>query len=687
MVIAVPERSAASRFADLTARSGLCFGGDYNPEQWPADVWREDARLMREARVNLVTVGVFSWARYEPRPGAREFDWLDEVLDVLDEHGIGVDLATPTASPPPWLGARHPGTLPVDAEGVRLVPGSRNQFSPASSVYREHALAITTDLVVRYANHPAVRMWHVGNEFGQVCYGDEAAAAFREWLRDRYGSVEALDDAWGTAVWSQRYDDWSEVLPPRRMPYHPNPSQALDWRRFCSDQLLGLYRAQRDVIRAHDTERPVTTNLMGFFAGIDPWTWADDLDVVSDDAYPDPGDPQAPADAALTQDLVRSLGGGAPWLLMESATSAVSWRPHNLPKSPERSRLESLQAVARGADGVCFFQWRGSRSGAERFHSSMLPLAGADTRVHRGVRRLGADLERLRPVVGGRVEARVAIVVDWPSWWASGEVARPTDRLDAVDQLRAWHRVLWEHHVVCDLVPPARDLAGYDLVLVPQLYLLEEVAAQALTDAARRGAVLVVGPFTGVADERAHLRTGRFPALLRDVLGVSGEEHAALPDDGVPLDLAPRWPGRPGAGARASVLGELLRADGADVLATYRAGHLAGAPAVTRHGVGQGEAWYVGTVLDQRSTADVLLAALRASAAAPVLPGLPAHPGVEIVRRGDVLFLLNHSPDRALVPVPGPHVDLLTGEPVTGVVDLPGHDAVALVDGPIERTS
>ena len=678
-------------FAALTA-DGIRFGGDYNPEQWPAEVWREDARLMRAAHVNLVTVGVFSWSRYEPSPGVRDLAWLDEVLDVLAEHGVGVDLATPTASPPPWLGVLHPDTLPVDADGVRLVAGSRNQFSPASRVYREHALAITDALVARYASHPAVRMWHVGNEFGQVCYGDEAAAAFRAWLERRYGTVDALNAAWGTAVWSQRYARWSEIVPPRRTVYHGNPSQALDWRRFCSDQLLGLYREQRDLVRSYDAERPVTTNFMGFFGGIDPWTWAGDVDVVADDAYPDPGDPHAPADAALTQDLVRSLGDGAPWLLMESATSAVSWRPHNLPKSPERSRVESLQAVARGADGVCFFQWRASRAGAERFHSAMLPHAGPDTRVHRGVRRLGADLARLGPVVGGRVAADVALVVDWPSWWASGEVARPTDRLDAVGQLRDWYRVLWDRGVACDLVLPGRDVTGYRAVLVPQLYLLDEAGAAALRAAVDGGSTLVVGPFTGVADENAHVRTGRFPALLRDVLGASGEEWAPLPDDGVALDLAPGWPagpaaaGRPGDAPRATVLGELLAADGATVLATFAHGHLAGAPAVTRHARGSGEAWYVATVPDRRVLEDVLDAALASAGVAPVLTGASGLPGVEAVRRGDVLFVLNHTDGPVAVPVGGHRLDLLTGSPVDDVARLAAHDVLALVDRPTERT-
>ncbi|OCI29951.1 beta-galactosidase [Oerskovia enterophila] len=715
-----------------TTELGVLFGGDYNPEQWDPAVWREDARLMQLAGVNLVTVGVFSWSRYEPQPGVRDFAWMDEVLDLLHAHGIAVDLATPTASPPPWLGHLHPDTLPVDADGVRLGWGSRNQFSPASRVYRDHALAITRDVVERYATHPAVRMWHVGNELGQVCHGEESAAAFREWLRERYGSLAVLNEAWGTAVWSQHYGQWEEITPPRRAPYHLNPTQVLDFRRYSSDALRSLFREQRDVIRGIDPVRPVTTNFMGFFPLVDYWSWADDLDVVADDAYPDPADPHAPSTSALTHDLMRSLGRGRPWVLMEQAAGAVSWRPHNLTKSPGRSRLESLQAVARGADAVCFFQWRAATKGPERFHSAMLPHAGPETRAHQGVRRLGADLARLRAVVGTRVVARVAVLFDWPSWWASQSEALPTDRLDALAQLRSWYRPLWEDGVAVDVARPGQDLSGYDVVLAPQLYLLAERAAEELRAHVARGGTLVLGPFGGVADESAHVRTGRFPALLRDVVGLSGEEWVPLPDDGAEVawsagSTAARPGGRPGepsgtpgatssrpsvsepapvpapvpaAGTgsfRAEVLGELVRSEGAEVLASFRGGHLDGGPAITRHGLpGGGAAWYVATVPPQDVLAHVLRRALAEAGVEGVAPAVRL-PGVEVVRRGDALFVLNHGRDTVRVRVEdlfprgsssvspshprAEVVDLLTGlPPAAGEVVLAADDVVVLIE-------
>ncbi|MFE5294429.1 beta-galactosidase [Isoptericola sp. NPDC056618] len=677
----------AAGLARLTDELGILYGGDYNPEQWEPAVWREDVALMREAGINLVTVGVFSWSHLEPRPGEYRFAWLDDVLDLLHDAGIAVDLATPVASPPPWLGHRHPESLPATADGTVLSYGSRNQFCPSSSAYREAAGAIAEQVAARYAGHPAVRMWHAGNEYGQFCWCDRCAERFRDWLRSRYGTLDALNAAWATTVWSQEYGDWAEILPPRVAPYHRNPSQELDFRRFGSDLLLDLYREQKAVIRRHDADRPVTTNLMGFFGGIDPHGWRADLDVIADDAYPDPASPDAPADAALVNHLARGLAGGGPWLRMEQAASAVSWREHNLTKSPARLRTEVLQALAHGGDGALFFQWRQARSGPERFHSAMLPVAGADTAVHAGVRALGAELRALRGLVGEPVHRRVALLWDWPSWWAATQVALPTARLDPLATLQAWHRELWRLGVVADVVAPGDPLQSYDLVLAPALAVLEQPAADRLDAYVAGGGHLVWGPFGGVADGLAHLHAGRSPALLRHVLGVSAEEWVPLPDGGSAVSWAGPQTGHHGT---ATTLGERARSDGAEVLATYDDGPLAGSVAVARHAHGAGRAWYVGA--DLSGPGGGLEAVLRAALddAGVALGGQV--PGVETVWRGGTLVALNHT-DRpatlvlAAALAAGPDgvraaalTDALTGARHAAAATLPlaPHDVVVL---------
>ena len=370
------------------------YGGDYNPEQWPLATRIEDVELMQQAGVTLVSVGIFSWAQLEPREGEFEFGWLDDILDRLHAAGIKVALATATASPPPWLTRKHPEFLPVLADGTVLHPGGRQAYRVSSPAYREYVLRMTRTMAERYGTHPALALWHVDNELGCHVphdFSDDAAVAFRRWLADRYGTVEALNDAWGTAFWSQRYDDFDEVLPPRSAPTYPNPTQQLDFARFSSDELLVHYRALRDVLREVTPNVPTTTNLM-LSTGtkwMDYFSWADDLDVIANDHYTRAHDPEAHVELAFSADLTRGVAGGDPWMLMEHSTSAVNWQPRNRTKRPGEMIRHSLAHVARGADAVMFFQWRQSAAGAEKFHSAMLPHAGTDTDVWRNTVALG----------------------------------------------------------------------------------------------------------------------------------------------------------------------------------------------------------------------------------------------------------------------------------------------------------
>jgi beta-galactosidase len=616
----------------------IWYGGDYNPEQWPEGVWPEDYRLMREAGVNLVSIGIFSWAMLEPREGEFDFAWLDRVMDGLHAAGIRVDLATATASPPPWLTHRYPEVLPVTEDGVRLSPGSRQQYCPSSPVYRRLAARLAGKIAERYRDHPALVLWHINNEYGchvSHCYCDVSAEAFRTWLIAKYGTVDELNAGWGTAFWSQRYSDFAEVLPPRAAPSFRNPGQLLDFDRFSADQLLELYRAEAAIVREAAPSIPVTTNFMGFFKGADYWAWAEEVDVVSDDSYPDPADPLSPAYAAMNRDLMRSLRHGQPWILMEQAPSAVNWRARNAPKAPGQMAAWSKQAVARGADGILFFQWRQSVAGAEKFHSGMLPHAGTNTRVWREIAGLGADLGALADVVGSRVESRVAMVFEWDSWWSLEQPGVPA-RLSYIEGLLAWYAPLFARNVVVDFVRADADLSGYDLVIVPSLFCASEAAIDSLASFADAGGNLLVTYQTAIIDERSRITAGGYLGALQSTLGIRVEEFAppAPPDlravgDGVPPALALAG----SIDGLAGLWGEVLEVTDAEVLARFEGGVLDGHPAITR----RGRAWYSATLPNGVAMSALVEAVLGHAGVAFDAPGT-----IERVRRGDRTFTIHH---------------------------------------------
>jgi beta-galactosidase len=657
-----------------SAVGGLAFGGDYSPEQWPDEVLDEDVRLMAEAGVNLVTVGVFGWALVERSEGRYTFAWLDRVLDTLGAAGIRVDLATGTASPPPWFSHAHPETLPVTRDGTTLWPGARQAFCPSSPRYRAAAVQLADALAKRYSRHPALAIWHVHNEYGchnAHCYCETSAAAFRAWLERRYESIEALNDVWGTTFWSQHYGDWTEINPPRTAPSFVNPTQQLDWWRFSSSELLDCYRAERDAIRHHDPATPITTNFMvPGFKPVDYWRWIGDLDLVAADHYLRAEEPDSQIDLALAADLSRSLGGGAPWLLMEQAVSAVNWQARNHAKAPGQMRRNSYQHVARGADGVLFFQWRASKAGAEKFHSALVPHAGTDTRIWQETVALGRELALLAEVKGSRVEARAAIAWDWETWWGVELDAHPTVDVAYLDLIRDWYQALWRLGITVDLVQPGSDLSTYRAVFAPSLYLVREADAANLDRFVRAGGTLLVGFFSGIVDEHDHVRLGGYPGAFRDTLGVSVEEFYPLPQHGtVELD----------DGASATVWTERVHAaPGTEVVASYATGPVAGGPAITR----RGGAWYVSTRLDPGDLRRLTARVCEVAGVAPTVPRPAdgAAEGIEAVRRtgegGSWLFIANHGDRAASIAASG--YELLTGAAADGEL-LVGAGGVAVV--------
>ncbi|MEU9488725.1 beta-galactosidase [Streptomyces decoyicus] len=656
---------------------GIRFGGDYNPEQWPEEVWAEDLKLMKAAHVTMVTAGIFSWAKVEPRSGAWDFGWFDRVMDGLSGAGIAVCLATMTASPPPWLSHAHPEILPEDADGRRRWPGGRQHYCPSSPVYRAHAVRLVEQLATRYAGHPALALWHVGNEYGchtRQCYCEVSADDFRSWLRARYGSVDALNAAWSTAFWSQAYGDFDEVLPPRTAPTFPNPAQQLDYLRFGDEALRACYLAEKAVLDRVTPEVPVTTNLMPQHKPVDAFAWSAHMDTMALDFYQDPYAPDDHIRAGYVFDLMRSARSGQPWMLLEQAPGAVNWRPRNGPKPPGAMRLWSWQAVAQGADAVLYFQWRQSLGGAEKFHSAMLPHGGTDTRIFREVTDLGRELASVPGIEGTRSRAEVALLADWHSWWALELDSKPSTALDHSRIALDHYRPLFEAGVACDVVPPQRELSGYRLVVAPNLYLLTADDAQRLASYVRDGGQLLVSFFSGIVDAHDRVHPGGYPAPLRELLGLRVEEFWPL-DEGRSVAV-----GDGVLTGRADLWSEVIGLEGAEALAHFTDGDLAGRPAVTRHAYGRGTVWYVGTRLDAALMRALLDDVRAAAGVAPVLPGLPE--GVQATVReglgGRYLFLLNHGARTVEVGLPAPMRNALAAADVTGGAGAGSVDRVRL---------
>jgi beta-galactosidase len=646
------------------------YGGDYNPEQWPEDIWPEDVARMREAGVTMVSLGIFAWSKLQPAEGEFDFGWLDRIIDLLHEGGIAVDLATATASPPPWATSAYPEMLPQDENGSIYWPGSRQQFAPSSPVYRRLAAELVTALAERYTAHPGVVMWHINNEYGchlNADYSDAARDAFRVWLEAKYGSVQALNEAWGTAFWSQIYASFGEVFPPRKAPYSHNPAQLLDFHRFTSDALLECFLMEKAIIRAAGATQPITTNFMGGFKPADYWRWAAEMDVITDDCYPDPNDPQSFRAAAFQRDLMRSFKPDVPWLLMEQSSNALSWRPTNAPKAPGQMRALSMQAIARGADGIFFFQWRQSRSGSEKFHSAMLPHAGTHTRTWHEIVALGGELHALPDLPAGARDASVAIVFDWENWWALENPDHPVV-LDYLSLVQNWYYALHQQHVQVDFVRASDDLSGYRLVIAPQLYLLRADGAAGLAAFVADGGHLLVTAFSDLVDEDDRFRPEGFLAQLGPVLGIWLEDHGALVAPGANGPGQSSAPlGSPLGTVTGTFLAEEIHATDAVVLGTFTGGRLDGRPAFTRNDVGTGRAYYLATIPDAAGAVTITAHLLAEAGIEPMLTGLPVT--VEAARRGDVVTVINHGDTSVDLELPG--VDLQVGDPVGAVTLAP----------------
>lgn len=627
--------------------TNIFYGGDYNPEQWPEEIWEEDLELLKKANLNILTLNVFSWAVLQPSEDKYDFTRLDKIMKLVQENGFFVCLATSTAAHPAWMAKRHPDILRTEINGMKRKFGGRHNSCPNSPTYQKYAPRLAEKLAAHYKEFDNIVAWHVSNEYGGECYCENCEKAFRSWLKEKYHTIKELNRVWNTDFWGHTFYDWDEIVLPNLLSEHFEqnrtmfPEISLDYRRFNSESILHNFQAEYKVLKKMTPHIPITTNLMGAYQALDYKIWGKYMDFISWDNYPSNDDP--PAKSAFHHDLMRGVGNGKPFWLMEQTPSVTNWLPYNALKRPGIARLWSYQAIAHGADAVMFFQMRRSVAGCEKLHGAVIDHVGhGGTRVYREIAELGKELKELgETTLGGILKARTALYFDWENWWGIEYSAGPNCELKYIDAFMDYYQALYDLNIPVDIIGTEDELDSYQIIITPTMFMTKTGYAQKLSTFVEQGGTLILTCFSGLVDEHNVIVTGGYPGALRKLAGVWVEETDAQPEtyENHFIYQEKRYP--------AKLLFDICHLEGAQAETTYEEDFYAGSPALTSHIVGMGKVYYMGTKSDERFYHDFLQNITRENFVFPPREiGDADEVGIEITKRykkqGDILFLLNH---------------------------------------------
>lgn len=676
----------------------LLYGGDYNPEQWMEypEILEQDLEMMRKAKINIVSVGIFSWAMLEPEEGVFQFEWLENIVDRLYQNGVSVFLATPSGARPKWLADKYPEVLRVDETGHRNFFGERHNHCYTSPVYREKVRIINQELVRRIGNHPGVKLWHLSNEYGGECYCPLCQQEFRNWLKERYGTIEELNRRWCTTFWSHRYTDFEQIEAPSPRGENSLHALKLDWKRFVTARTTDFMKYEIQCLRDAGSEIPVTTNMMYNYGGLDYHEMAPYVDVISWDTYPTwhkQAEIITATDCGMQHDIMRSLKK-QPFLLMESCPSSTNWQGISKLKQPGMLRAASLQAIAHGSDSVQYFQFRQSQGASEKFHGAVVDHYGGDTRVFREVANTGEALEALKELAGTQIQAQAAVIYDWNNRWALEDAQGPRNKgLFYKETVEKSYRALRKLGLDVDVIDMNQSLEEYKLVAIPMMYLFKDGFADKVRNFVQQGGTVLMTYWSGIVDGTDRCFLGGTPHGLMDVFGLRSAEidglydwdsNSAVPSEGQEIlkhtyvcknlcELVEV------AGAK-SVVGlgdELLeiekaekscedKTDGkvAEVLAVYGSDFYAGTPALTRNVYGNGKAYYICADFEQ-GFYDELYASAAAEAGIAFAPIVQIPYGVEVTQRQseDVNYLMiqNFGDEAAVIELTDDRYQMIYG--------------------------
>lgn len=651
----------------------IIHGGDYNPDQWirTPEIWDEDMRLMKLAHINSATVGIFSWAALEPEEGVYNFEWLDTILDKMHENGISAILATPSGARPVWLAEKYPEVLRVDENGIRNEFGERHNHCLTSPVYREKVRNINRMLAQRYKNHPAVKMWHISNEYSGECHCELCRASFRDWLKEYYhNDIDELNFKWWNGFWSHTLNCFDQINPPTDRGENHTTGLYLAWKRFITDSHISFFENEIAPLREITPDIPVTTNFMRRYNGIDYQKFASHVDLVSWDNYPawDKGRNQEEAlEAAFLHDFFRSIKHGQPFFLMESTPSLVNWHDVNkLPKSGMHE-LASIQAIAHGADSVQYFQWRKGRGGDEKFHGAVVDHCGHEnTRVFRNVTSLGEKLEKLACTVGTETKSKVAVIYDWENGWAVSSFCGYNNiHRDYVEECIKWYSPFYKQGISVDIISMSDDFSKYDVVVAPFLYMLKDGTEERIEEYVRNGGNFVSTYLLGLVDSDDLCKLGGFPAgKLKEVFGIWCEETDSLPED---------MSGKAEFGGKTYEINhicDIIHAKGAEILGEYKSDFYSGLPCVTENTFGKGKAYYAAFRNDGDFADDFCKMLICTNDIAPDA-NIIHDDGVFLRKRGESIFLMNFADKEGKIVLDKEYTNIITNEAVSGEIVLP----------------
>jgi len=679
-----------------TKTKEFLHGGDYSPDQWldMPEVITEDFRLMQLSGCQTFSVSIFGWSALEPTEGNYQFEWLDSIINGLEQIGAYVILSTPSGARPAWLSKKYPEVLRVGANRQRNLHGKRHNHCFTSPIYRQKTKKINHLLAERYGERDHILGWHVSNEYSGDCHCDLCQDAFRLWLQKKYQhDLDRLNKAWWTPFWSHTFSDWSEIESPAPHGEDSIHAHNLDWKRFVTDQTIDFYKNEIKPLRNITPHLPVTTNFMGDYPHMGPFTgldynkFAEHVDIVSWDAYPAwhnnwQSTADLASDVAFVHDLYRSIKNGQPFLILENTPSLVNWHQVNKPKRPGMHLLSALQSIAHGSDSVLYFQWRKSRGSFEKFHGAVVDhfQKGADqTRVFQEITKLSETMKKITPVKGREKVAKVAIIYDWENQWAIDDAAGlKMDKKEYIKTCQSIYKSFWKKGISVDIISLSKDISQYNIVIAPMLYMIKASYQEKIDCFVKNGGSFVSTYWSGIVDENDLCFLDGFPGPLKDILGIWVEEIDSLYDGEENRVIFSNQIAPLKESYRAFDYCEVIHSTTAQVLAVYESDYYQAKPAVTMNEHGKGKAYYIASRNEQSFQDDFFHYLMREHDITPPLKGIIPE-GVSVQQRGEHLFVMNFNEDKSnLTLEEDSFIDCISGNKVKRKIELEPYEVIVL---------